>query len=146
MARPSSAAITVDFSNVTSRTLVPEDDYDAEVSDCTIETSDNGNYLKWVFEVAEGEHAGAKIFHNTSLLPQSLWMLRNVLVSLGIEVPASQMQITPGKYVGKRCGISVAHREYQNKKRPTIVDFFAARSGGVVNDNDGEPLETVEDL
>lgn len=143
MARPT-ASVEVDFSNANVRNPLPEDDYDAEVEDCTIEISQQDNkYLKWIFKVSEGEHAGAKVYHNSVLVEQSLWALRNVLVALGVEVPAGKMQLTPTKYVGRSCRISVVQREYQGKKRPQIVDF-APLSAVVANDN--ESMEVLEDV
>lgn len=88
-----------------------------------VKTSEgSGNdYINWKFKAP-----GGVIYHTTSLQPQALWNLRNVLESLGLEVEESVMDLDLSEMDGLTCGGEVEHETYQGKKRPRLVDIFPA--------------------
>src|SRR5690606_15434933 len=55
-----------------------------------ISTSSGKPYLAWKFRTVNGSH---RLYHNTSLQPQALFNLKQVLIALGIEVPHSVMKL-----------------------------------------------------
>jgi len=100
-----------------------------------VKTSEgSGNdYINWKFKAP-----GGVIYHTTSLQPQALWNLRNVLESLGLEVEESVMDLDLSEMDGLTCGGEVEHETYQGKKRPRLVDIFPAE------ELDGEEEEEEE--
>ena len=88
--RGSSKRVTVDLSGVeSSRKAIPEGQYVVSVNDASMENSSKGNdYIRFEFEVIEGAHKGAKLYHNCSLQPQALFNLKGVLEALGFTIPA----------------------------------------------------------
>lgn len=93
--RRPSKAVKVDLSGVeSSQKAIPEGEYVVSVNDASIESSSKGNdYIKFEFEVIEGSHKGAKLYHNCSLLPQSLFNLKNVLEALGFEIQIGRAHV-----------------------------------------------------
>ena len=130
MARPrkskkNTKSISVNFTGVESRVLLPEDDYAVKVSEVTKEEGSKGDYLKWVFEVTEGKLAGNKVYFNTSLTEQSLWNLKNLLVTLGVEVPNDELDIDLDELVDLEMMAAIAHENYEGKRQARLVDFYA---------------------
>ena len=124
-ASKSSTVITVDFKGVEGkRTVIPEGDYTFRVEEVTKDMGDKGEYLSWVFVVEEGDRKGAKVWYNTSLTPQSLWNLRNLLETLGVEIPDGPLDIDLTELVDLAVGGTVVHEEWQGKDRARIADFF----------------------
>lgn len=121
----SNTVITVDFKGVEGkRQVIPEGDYTFRVDEVTKDVGDKGDYLAWVFQVEEGDRKGAKVWYNTSLTPQSLWNLRNLLETLGVEIPDGPLDIDLTELVDLVVGGTVVHEEWQGKDRARIADFF----------------------
>lgn len=126
MARTSRKAktgvIKVDFTGVESSGKVEEGRQLLTVDGTPeIKTSEgSGNdYINWKFKAT-----GGSVYHTTSLQPQALWNLRNVLEALGLEVPEAAMDLDLSEMDGLTCGGEIEHEVYQGKKRPRIVDLF----------------------
>lgn len=125
--RNKSNAIEIDMTGVeaggTSR--VEDGDYTLEVQQAEKKNSSSGNpMIAWEFTVAKGEYEGAKIYHNTSLLPQALFNLKNLLLAMGVSVPNGKMKLDLDSYVGNLVGAEIMNEEYDGKKRPKVVDFY----------------------
>lgn len=150
--RRGTKGITVDLSGVeTSATNIKEGFYLVTVDEVTLEESGNSGkpYIKFVFEVAEGDAKGFKLFHNCSLQPQALFNLKAVLQALGFEIPDQAFDLDLGELVGLSCHVEVAHETYEGKKRPRIVDFEGGE--GEESDEDEEGYsddldETLEEM
>lgn len=114
--------IKVDFTGVESSGKVEEGrqlltvDGTPEVK--TSEGSGN-DYINWKFKAV-----GGSIYHTTSLQPQALWSLRNVLEALGLEVSESAMDLDLSEMDGLTCGGEIEHEVYQGKKKPRLIDLF----------------------
>ena len=127
--RAKGAVRTVNMKGVdTKRQVLPEDDYPVAVSEMSIEKGEKGEYYKWIFEVTEGKHEGAKLYYNTSLVPEALFNLKGLIVALGFEVPDDEMEIDPKEYIGAEMMAVVMHERYNGKLQSKIGDFYAMDS------------------
>ena len=117
--------IVVDMTNVEDRVLLEEGSYLAEVKAVEQKMSQNGNpMLVWQFKIYDQENnRTAVVFYNTSLQPQALFNLRNLLISLGAEVPAGKMELCLDDYIGAQCIAKIGIDNYNNKDRNKIEDF-----------------------
>lgn len=145
--RRSSKAVKVDLSGVeSSQKAIPEGEYVVSVNDASIESSSKGNdYIKFEFEVIEGSHKGAKLYHNCSLLPQSLFNLKNVLEALGFEIPTKAFDLDLSDLLGLECEVEVGHETYEGKKKARILEFINPEDSDVEEDDDGEGDEDEEE-
>lgn len=133
-----SSTLTVDFSNTESK-LKPGE-YLATVEEVSVETSQsNTEYLKWKFKLDEGGIA----YYNTSLQPQALWNLRNLLEALGVTVPNSALDVDLEDLLGRELMVLIDMEEYEGKKRPKMTDFWPAEDGA--SSKKEEDVEDEED-
>lgn len=121
--------VSVNFKGVESRTTLPEDDYLLKVAEVSKEEGDKADYLKWKFEVADGKFEGQSVFYNTSLAPQALWNLRNLLLTLGVEVPNDELDIDFEELADLEMMGVIAHDTYEGKRQSRLVDFYATGEG-----------------
>lgn len=145
--RRPSKAVKVDLSGVeSSQKAIPEGEYVVSVNDASIESSSKGNdYIKFEFEVIEGSHKGAKLYHNCSLLPQSLFNLKNVLEALGFEIPTKAFDLDLSDLLGLECEVEVGHETYEGKKKARILEFINPEDSDE-EDDDEEDEGEEEDL
>jgi hypothetical protein len=124
--------IKVDFTGVTSRTLVPEGDYVAKpiAAEKTKAQSSGKPTIAWEFEICKGKMSGQKLFYNTSLQPQALFNLRGLLDAMGVDVPDGSMTIDLASILEEapEVGVSVFHDTYDGSKRSKMDDVFPADS------------------
>lgn len=143
--------ISVNMEGVKSFKALPEGEYAVRVSDVQVETSENSGkqYLAWELEVSEGTHEGSKLFHNTSLQPQSLFNLRNLLEAAGMEVPDGAMDLDLNELMNLEFGVTVEHENYQGKDKARIVDVFSldeeSDEGEDEEEDESEDLESMSD-
>jgi flagellar biosynthesis GTPase FlhF len=136
--------VSVNFTGVESRVLLPEDDYHVKVSEVTKEEGSKGDYLKWVFEVTEGKFEGNKVYFNTSLTEQSLWNLKNLLTTLGVEVPNDELDIDLDELVDLEMMAAIAHENYEGKRQARLVDFYASDESASAPADEDEDEEEEE--
>lgn len=149
MARKAAAAkankktskVSVDFTGVETRILLPEGIYNVKVASVEMEPNDGKPYLKWTFRTLDDDPKlnDKPLYNNTSLQPQSLWVLGSLLETLGVDRPDGAMDLDLDELVDLELGLVVEHEEYQGKQRAKVVDFTPA--GG--SDDDGDV--TVDD-
>ena len=147
--RRSSKAVKVDLSGVeSSQKAIPEGEYVVSVNDASIESSSKGNdYIKFEFEVIEGSHKGAKLYHNCSLLPQSLFNLKNVLEAMGFDIPTKAFDLDLSDLLGLECEVEVGHETYEGKKKARILEFINPEDSDVEEDDEeGGDEDEEEDL
>lgn len=145
MARKKSKGnVTVDLSGVeTSRRAIPEGQYVVSVNDASIETSSkNNDYIKFEFEVIEGPHKGAKLYHNCSLQPQALFNLKGVLEALGFTIPTKAFDLDLSELLGLECEVEVGHETYEGKKRARILEFINPEEAEEDEDEDEDEEES----
>lgn len=126
-------SVTIDFTGVEMRTLIPEGEYSVKVDKVTLETSkESGNeYLAWNFRIIDDnpKHDGQLLYFNTSLQPQSLWSLRSLLETLEFEVPKGPTDLDFDELVELEMIAVVEHETYEGKKRSRLVDFMPTDEG-----------------
>lgn len=120
--------------------LCPEGIHKVQVEDVTPEVSASSEkpYLAWKFRTTNGSY---RLYHNTSLQPQALFNLKQVLIALGVEVPNSVMKLNLDEVVGRECYVEVEHEMYEGKKRARIIDFLAKDAVEEFEDDEEEEVE-----
>ena len=135
--------VSIDFTDVEGSNLVSDGEKLVGVYGKTIETgeSSGAEYIAWEFIIkAPEEEAGRKLYTNTSLQPQSLWVLRNLLEAAGMEVPQQAMDIDLNDFdEDTELGVMIENEKYKGKDKPNVVDFIP------VNDLEIEGLEPSEE-
>lgn len=135
--RRKSNAVSVDFTDVEVRILLPEGIYDAEVEEVELKGGDKP-YLSWKFKTIDDDPKlnGKTLYNNTSLLPQSLWVLASLLDCLGVERPEGAMDLDLEELVGLTIALQVEHEEYEGQTKSRVTSFMPA--------GEAEELEEVE--
>jgi hypothetical protein len=109
-------------------TRIEPGEYRLQVLEVTREKSkEEGNpYLKWKLKGMEGAAKGKTFFFNTSLLPQSLWKLRETLIGLGVEVPEDEIELNLDDLEGLE-GVALMEdgEPYQGRVKSEIMSFAA---------------------
>jgi len=129
MAKPEKTAvkkknrIRVNFDGVETRAHIPDGEYHAKVHEISVEEGQQYQYLKWTFELMEEKLAGRKLYYNTSLAPQALWNLRNLLETLGVETPDKEVDLDLDSYKDLELMVRVEGEVYEGKERPKVTDF-----------------------
>lgn len=117
----------IDFSNISEFKTVPAGKYPARVTEMVLTKANSGNKMfNWTFTITDGEYKGRKIWTRTVLVEDSLWVLRNYLIALGIEVPKGAVDVDPQKIIGKYCIIETEVDIYQGKEKSVIINVFPA--------------------
>lgn len=138
--------VSVDFTGVEGRVLVPEGDYRAKVDEVSKEVSQNDNeYLSWLFRTIDEDDKkldDKPLYYNTSLQPQALWNLRNLLETLGVDIPDGVMALDLTELPGLELVLTVEHETFEGKKRARVVDFMPLEDEedeeGEVEDDEAE--------
>jgi hypothetical protein len=79
--------------------------------------------LVWSFVVDQGRCQGSQLRHLTPLAQHQLWPLRNLLETLGIEIPDGPFDFNPNELAGLTVGGTV--------KDGGIVDFWPVENEDV---------------
>src|SRR5580765_3902636 len=136
--KPKSGGVSVDFTGVEAggARAIPDGEYVFVVEEVSLETSqDSGqDYIKWQYKVKDGKYKGARLWDNTSLQPQALWKLRQVLEAMGVEIPEGAMDLELEEYVDMEVGIVVENEKYQGKDKPRAAGYFPAEDDGASSD------------
>lgn len=118
--------LTVNMAGVESRGHLEDGQYPGQVEACSVEDGDKAQYIKWEFVLVgsdEDKWRGRKVYYNTSLAAQALWNLRNLLETLGVEVPDDEMELDLKSYVGLKLMLRVQNETWEGKERPKVTDF-----------------------
>lgn len=147
--------VRVNFEGVETRAKIPDGQYHVKVDETSVEEGDKAPYIKWVFEIVEdGKFQGRKLFYNTSLAPQALWNLRNLLETLGVETPDKETELDLDSYSDLELMVRVENEVWDGKERPKVTDFSpieeTATAGGKEEEEEGsgeddEAEEETED-
>lgn len=136
-------SLSVDFSGVEDKrqaTRVPPGDYITKIKDYELrhkKDDESRTYLNWELEITQpAQFKGKTLYHITSLVPESLWNLRNFLQDLGVTVPKKAVDIPMDKLVGREIGVTVEDDEYDNKIRSKVQATFNKNDLGEVEASD----------
>src|SRR5690606_29376245 len=130
--------IEIDMRGVSSRGICPEGIHKVKVQKVTREISERSAkpYLAWELKTS----GGYTLYYNTSLQPQALFNLKNVLLALGYDVPDAVLRLDLRELKGLEAYVEVMHEVYEGKKRAKIVQFLGP------DEVEEEELEDEEDI
>ncbi len=146
------ASISADFTGVEERrgqrVHVPPGDYIVEVKDYEVKHKKDDEtrlYISWRLYIISPEANKGKgpIYYNTSLVPESLWNLRNFLEDMGVKVPKSKVDVPLAKIIGKTLGVTLEDEEYNNVTRSQVASTFNKNDLGAT-EADEETTTTEE--
>lgn len=102
---------------------IPEGDYAAKIVEAEVRPAKSGGkYISWKFQITKGEHKGVTVYGNTSLKPEALWSLRNLIhAATGKNVAGKSMNVDLEKLYGKEIGIAVEDNEYTKDGKTKIT-------------------------
>lgn len=116
--------VNIDFSKVKDfGEAVPEGTYLVKIKKVEVKDGDQAKYFAWESEIADGDYKGSKIWWNTSLAPNALFNLRNMIEACGIEVPRSKFQVDTDLLLGKTLGVIVEHDVYKGKTKANVTGY-----------------------
>jgi hypothetical protein len=130
---------------------IPEGDYLAKVVEAEIRDSAAGSrYFRWKMTVVAGPSKGKSVYMNTSLKPDALWNLRNLIhAATGKNVAGKILEFDPDKLYGKSIGIAVEDNEYtkdgKTKITSQVAAAFPAEELETSDDDDDDDEEEEED-
>lgn len=130
---------------------VPEGDYLFKIIEATVHENkaQTGSYLRWKLTFHEGDAKGKSIYTNTSLKPEALWNLRNLIhAALGRNVAGKAINFDPSKLYGKIVGASVIDGdEYKGRIKSEIQTFMPREEvkGGDDEEEDEAEVEVEEE-
>ena len=134
---------------------VPEGDYLCKVVDVERKKSEKSGlpYFNWKFQVVEDaqgktKHAGVPLYYVTSLKPEALFNLRNLIFAASDgkkNVAGKAVNFNPTALIGKQIGVTVEDDEYDGKIRSRAVDVMPASQLEAEEDDDEEDEEEDDD-
>jgi hypothetical protein len=132
---------------------IPEGDYLAKIVETELKdnAAGTGRYFRWKLQIASGEFKGKSVYMTTSLKPEALWNLRNLIhAATGKNVAGKQLDFDPEKLYGKQIGITVEDNEYvkdgKTKVSSSVASAFPADELKDGEDDDEEVEEEDDDL
>lgn len=153
MATSKKSAEVIDLKNLPegggSKFRVPEGDYLFKVKSVSLGTSQAGKKMfTWEFVGVEGKVKGKVLKEYTSLAPNALWKLRDVIEAITGRIPGAadvkKLLQYCKKLVGKEVGITLEDDEFTNDKGKTSISSKASDFIST-DDLDGEPDDDDED-
>jgi len=138
--------IKVNFAGSTTFKKIPDGKYHAKVKSIDEDEGDQGPYWKWRFEIVEdGKLKGqSPMPYTTSFAPKALWNLRQLLESLGVEVPDDEVTLDKDEYVDLELIVRVENEVWEGKERPKVTDFEALTETAEVDDDEEDEKEEDE--
>lgn len=96
-------------------------EYEAILTECTMEDGRNAPYFRWVWQLIDHE---ARVYDNTSLSPNALWSVKRAYSALGARDAAGilDLEIDTDELVGRHAFITIGHREYNGKTQLVLLD------------------------
>jgi hypothetical protein len=143
-------AEVIDFGGVPEergggRRHIPEGDYLAKIISVEKRWKDDDRsnipFFSWRIQINDGKYKGTTFYHTTSLKPEALFNLRNlILAATKKNVAGKQLSFDPQKLIGKVIAISVEDDTYRDTK--TGTDRLVSR---IVDTRPEDELEADED-
>lgn len=135
----------VNFAGTSTFKKIPDGTYHAKVKAITEHEGDAGDYWKWRFVIVEdGDMKGqSPLPYITSFAATALWNLRNLLETLGVEVPESEVSVNPKDYLDLELMIRIEEEEYKGKTTSKVTDFSKIEETAEVEED--KPTEDEED-
>lgn len=131
--------IKVDFTGVEAREFepLPTGRYQVQASGAQVlQGGESGaDYIAWEFTVQGGDFDGRKGWLNTSLLAQSLWNVKRVMLALGVPEEAISGEIEDiealvESLMGKEAIMVVGHRKWEGEVRQDVRRILPLSGAG----------------
>lgn len=126
-------AVRVDMTGVsTTFESLPVGYYQAVVEKCEemLTKDKTKSMLKWTFSVTEPEEfIGRKAFTNTVLVQNSLWVLKRLLIAIGLgteESLSGEIEFEIEDVIGLSCTIVMGPHEYEGKTTTQLAEVLEA--------------------
>lgn len=147
--------LTVDFTGVEAgggRVRVPEGDYLFKIADYELrhkKDDESSRYIQWSLEILKGPGGtGKRIRYITSLKPEALFNLRNMLTDAGFKVPSKSVDVPLEKVIGRQIAGTVIDDEYEGKIKSVVDNLFPAADfeslSGKAGEDNGDEDEDEE--
>jgi hypothetical protein len=82
----------------------------------------NAAYYNWKFQITEGKHKGVPLYYITSLKPEALWNLRNLIHAVSSKnVAGRSVKFNPETLIGRSLAVDVADDEFTRDGVSKIV-------------------------
>jgi|SRR5580765_5950652 len=132
-------------------------DYLVKILDAEVLKSERtrSTYIKWKTQVVAGPEKGTVLYGTTSLKPEALWSLRNLIhAATNKNVAGKAVNFDPANLFGKVVGAAVEDNEYvkdgQTKLTSQVNTFFPkdeveSEEGEEDDDEDEVEAEVEED-
>ena len=103
---------------------VPADTYRVRVDKCDVGKAKGSgkDKIHWEFLIAEGEYEGQRLFLDTSLQPQALFKVKQVLEACGFEWDEDGFESS--ELPGSELVVGVELDEYEGKPSNKVVEFM----------------------
>lgn len=150
--------VKIDFTGVdkeikrgSSRVKVPEGDYVVKIIDHEVQKTASSKGFRWKCQIiSPAKYKGKTLTGYTSLKPEALWSLRNLIhAALGKNVAGKAVEFDPSNLYGKVVGAAVEDNEYtkDGKTRITsqISTFFPKDEVAESEDDEDEDDDDEEE-
>lgn len=132
---------------------IPEADYIFKIMDCERKKNKAGDayYFSWKLQLvtdATGgkKYAGQPFWYMTSLKPDALFNLRNlILAATGKNVAGKKLDFDPTSLFGKKIGGTVEDEEYDKKIRSRVVDVMPVSELSADDDDDEDDDDDLDE-
>lgn len=131
---------------------IPEGDYLVKILDAEVLKSErtNSTYIKWKCQVTQGDHKGVTLYGSTSLKPEALWSLRNLIhAATAKNVAGKAVNFDPANLFGKIVGAAVEDNEYKKDGQTRItsqINTFFPKADVEAEEDDDEDDEDDEEV
>lgn len=135
---------------------IPEGDYVVKIIEGEYHRNEDKGTAgyKWLFQVHSGPHKGTKLRGYTSLKPEALWSLRNLIfAATGKNVAGKSVNFDPDTIRGKLVGAEVVDNEYTKDGKTKITSQVntcfpkeEVNASDEDEDEDDDEEETTEEV
>jgi len=126
-------SVKVDLTGVsTSFEPLPQGYYQAVVESCAqvLSKEKKTPMIQWIFSVTEPEEfVGRKQYYNTMLVKNSLWVLKRLLIAIGLGTEESldgEIEFEEEDCIGLPCTLVIVPDEYEGKTTSKIDEILEA--------------------
>jgi hypothetical protein len=128
---------------------VPEDDYLGKIISAQLQKGkeSGARFYNWTIQITQGKYKGKKLRLNTSLKPDALWNLRNLIfAATGKNVAGKAVAFDPEKLYGKVVAFTTQDREYESGSSTRMTsDVVDVRPKEELEQGDDEEEDEEDD-
>ncbi len=134
--------VVIDFSDVGSQ-FQEGTEYLLKCIECEVKEGNKGPYFAFTFEGTDAQK-GILAYNNASMSSASLWKLRDLVESFGMEIPDGPMDLSAKDFVGRYIMADMVKETNSETGKSRIVpDGFWAYEGEAPAESDEEEEEEI---